>query len=73
MTIYLTSQHRESLYRLNPSDPVAAFVSMADAVALAQLKKRPAHDTREEIVVTEDPKLLDKWFEFDPKPSKDAR
>lgn len=69
MKIYVTSQQRESLYQSNPSDPYQAWVAMQNAAGI--LIPRPAHDQREEILVTTDVGLLALGMEFDPEPSSD--
>jgi hypothetical protein len=68
MTIYVTSQQYQSLYQSYPADPFACFRAQLDESSQSKLASRPGHDTREEIVVSDDPILLGHGFVFDPMP-----
>jgi len=68
MTVYVTSQQRQSLYQSNPSDPFACFCVQLNSSSKATLTSRPGYDTREEIITTDDPVLLGYRFAFDPAP-----
>lgn len=72
MKCYVTELESHQVLGNYPVEPMTMFEKVLSEEQHTQFLTRPVHDTREEIIITDDIGLLDSRFEFDSAPPAPA-